>query len=318
MSLQSVRPGRHVAALFSGCGVAIFALVAAPPTEAQTSSLQPASNAATTAVNANLNITPKRLTLDRGERSATVYIFNQGTSPAVFDISFVDRVMLPTGEIMPVAEAQKRADLVPLLAKLQPADGMLVATPRRANLAPGKGQTVRIWLKSPPQAGTAEYRSHLTVTTIPPRDVGVTAEEAAAAATSNKFSFQVTSIFGVSIPVIVRPGPADLRGSISNVRLSYADISRDGKSPPQRTPLLMLDINRLGANSLFGNVEVRERGSKVPIGIARGVGVYTEISSRTLSIPLQHAPRSSEPLEITFVDDDVNPGRAIARTTFVG
>jgi len=55
---------------------------------------------------ANLNISPKRITFDRSHRSGTVFIFNQGTGPGTFDISLVDRVMLPNGRIISVEEAQ--------------------------------------------------------------------------------------------------------------------------------------------------------------------------------------------------------------------
>lgn len=266
---------------------------------------------------ANLNITPKRLTFNRGERSHTVYIYNQGTTPAVFDISMVDRIMLPSGEIEPLSQAEKQPDLAPLISHLASAKDMLIATPRRATLAPGKGQTIRILVTAPAGAGVPEYRSHLTVTTVPPRDVGVTAEEAADAERSNRLSFNVTPVFGISIPVIVRSGTPDIRGAIANVHLSYADVSPDGVAPARRTPVLSFAVERTGANSLFGNVEVRAKNGKDLLGLARGVGVYTEIDQRIIQIPLRRSLTAGEQLEIRFVDDDTNPGHVIARTAFV-
>lgn len=56
-----------------------------------------AQAAAAAASGANLNISPKRVTFDRNHRSATVYIFNQGSAPGTFDISLIDRVMTPDG-----------------------------------------------------------------------------------------------------------------------------------------------------------------------------------------------------------------------------
>ncbi|HWH18601.1 MAG TPA: hypothetical protein VNT77_09755 [Allosphingosinicella sp.] len=303
-------------------GVAAPVLVALTPFACAGLSAQAASQeqgaAAPIAVGVNLNITPKRLTFNRGERSATVYIFNQGTSPAAFDIAMVDRVMLPTGEIRPLSEAQQIAELQPVISRLKSAQPMVIATPRRAVLAPGKGQTIRIRVTAPAGAEAAEYRSHLTVTTVPPRDAGVTAEQAAAAAQRpDQLSFRITSVFGLSIPVIVRSGTPDVRGGISNVRLTYADISPDGVAPARRTPMLSFDLERAGANSLFGNIEVRTKGAKEPVGLAKGVGVYTEIDRRSMQIPLQRVPQAGEQLEITFVEDDVSPGKIIARTTFV-
>ena len=38
-----------------------------------------------------------------------MFIFNQGTGPGTFDITLVDRVMMPDGQILGVDEAQARA-----------------------------------------------------------------------------------------------------------------------------------------------------------------------------------------------------------------
>ena len=297
--------------------VAIAPITSRPLAAQNAASAPAATGPADSAPAKNLNITPKRLTFNRGERSHTVYIYNQGTTPAVFDISMVDRVMLPSGEIEALSQAEKHADLAPIISHLASAKDMLIATPRRAVLAPGKGQTIRFLVTAPAGASAPEYRSHLTVTTVPPRDVGVTAEEAAAAERSNRLSFNVIPVFGVSIPVIVRSGSADVRGAIANAHLSYANISPDGVAPPRRTPVLSFDLERTGANSLFGNIEVRAKNSKELVGLARGVGVYTEIGQRIIQLPLRRAITPGEQLEITFVDDDTNPGHVIARTAFV-
>jgi len=291
-----------------------LAVLLASSTVAQGQGTAPAAAPAPATVDVNLNITPKRLTFDRGDRSATVYIFNQGSTPATFDIALVDRVMLPTGDIKPVSEAKTEAQLKPVVDKLKSAEGMVLATPRRATLAPGKGQTIRIRVTPPATADGSEYRSHLTVTTVPPRDVGLTAEEASAER-SKQLSFRINSVFGLSIPVIVRSGPANVQGEIRGARLNYANLSPDGVAPPRRTPIVTFDLVRSGTNSLFGNVEVRSKsGGKDPIGLMRGVGVYTEIGHRSVQVALQRTPAAGEQLEITFVDDDVTPGRVIARS----
>jgi len=290
-------------------GAAAFAQDAAPAPAAE--------EAAPVTVGANINISPKRLTFDRSGRSATVYIFNQGTTRSTFDINLVDRVMLPTGEIMPVEEAAANPQYAALVGQLSSAKPLLLATPRRATLDPGKGQTIRVRVN--PSAETTvppgEYRSHLTVSTVPPRSVGLTAEQASKPR-PDELSFTVVSVFGISIPVIVRLGAADFRAGIQNSTLSYSDISMDGKSPPARTPVLNFDVTRLGASSLFGNIEVRSPKAKEPIGIARGVGVYREVDRRAVHIPLTRAVASGEQLEITFNDDDTSPGRVLARSAF--
>ena len=299
-------------------GAAALALGAAGlallPANAQTAA--PAEQAAPQEVAVNLNITPKRLILNKGNRSGTVYIFNQGSVPATFDISLVERVMLPSGEIKPLAEARTEPQLKPIVDSLASAQSLLVATPRRVSLAPGKGQTIRI-RATPPADASREYRTHLTVTTVPPRDAGVTADQAQAGA-GGQLSFRITSVFGLSIPVIVRPSAADARGAIENMRLAFADISPDGVSSPVRTPVVRFELRRVGVSSLFGNVEVQSARGKdrSALGLARGIGVYPEIGSRSIQIPLRRAPSAGEQLEIVFTDDDSSPGKVVARSTF--
>lgn len=266
-----------------------------------------------TTVGANLNITPKRVTFDPQRRTATVYIFNQGTSAATFDIALIDRAMLPDGQIVALADAQAKPESKAVADKVRSAQQMLMVSPRRATLAPGQGQTIRLRVGAVPPDAKGEFRTHLTVTTIPAADRGTTAEQAAAGGDPNELRFEITSVFGLSIPAIVRVEAPQIAAAIENAHIEYADISLDGRAPPKRTPIMVFDLARTGPNSLFGNIEIRPVGKKGdPIGVARGVGVYTEIDRRLLRIPLLRAPAANEKLEITFTDDDTSPGKLLA------
>lgn len=269
-----------------------------------------------TTVGANLNVTPKRVTFSRAQRSASVFIFNQGTAPATFDIAMVDRVMTPDGQIMALEEALKNPDAKPLAEKVKSAKDLVIVSPRRVTLGPGKGQTIRLRATEAPGDGSAEYRSHLTITTIPPRDAGLTAEQAASGE-PGELRIVINSVFGLSIPAIVRQGDIDVRAAIENARIEFADMSPDGVKPPEKTAVMVFEVLRQGHNSLFGNFEVRPVGSRAgnPLGIARGVGVYTELDRRTVRIPLTRIPAAGEKLEITFSDDDTSPGKVLAKHT---
>ena len=280
--------------------------------------------AAPTNVNANLNVSPKRIVFDRLGRSATVYVFNQGSGTATFDILLVDRVMLPDGQIVSVSEVSTKPELKPYIDKLKSASAMLITSPRRATLGPGKGQTIRVRVVPPSSGGpgtttaNGEYRTHLTITTIPPRDIGLTADQAASG-DPRALSFRINTVFGISIPVILRVGENDFRGSIANPKIVRQTVSVDGTSPPRATSVLTFDIERLGPNSLFGNFEVRgarDKSSSPPLGSARGVGIYPEIGRRQVRILLSRAPLPGEKIEITFKDDDTEPGRLIAKAQF--
>lgn len=296
---------------------ALCAMLAAAAASAQSAQSAATPPVTVTNVPANLNITPRRLTFDQSRRSATVFIFNQGGEPATVDITLVDRVMLPDGQIVTADEASKTADRKAVVDRLKSAHDMVQIAPRRVQLEPGKGQTIRLRIGNVPEAaGPAEYRTHLTVTTIPPANTGVTAEEASRAAQSDRLSFRISTVFGLSIPVIIRAGAAAPQASIENVRLQTETVSLDGRSEPKPTPMAVFDLVRTGPTSLYGNVEVRPAQDKraEAIGAARNVGVYAEIDRRTLRIPLSRAPKPGEKLEVTFTDDDTSPGKVLAKS----
>lgn len=273
--------------------------------------------AAVTNVGASINITPKRVYFDRARRTATVFLVNQGNDDVTVDLTFVDRVMFPTGQIMVADDAVKEPNGQALVTSLKSAKDLLQISPRRVTLAPGKGQTVRLRLASAPPENVPELRTHLTVTSIPPRESGTTAQ-AAAGANQGELSFRVSAVYGLSIPVIVRMGAADARANIENVHVEMINASPDGVAAPHMTPVAALDLVRLGANSLYGNVEVRgstQARNAEPLGAARGVAVYEEAGRRVLRIPLTRAPAAGEKLEVTFTDDDTSPGKVLAKAS---
>ena len=293
----------------------LLAAVALAVAAARPALAQPAS-ASAASVNAFLNITPKRLTFDGRRRIGSVVLLNQGTGPITVDIGLIDRVMLTDGQIFAVADADKRDDGKVATGQLKSAKELLQLSPRRATLQPGRPQTVRVRLASLPDAAAGEHRSHLTVTTLPPRDTGATAEAAAAGRATGELSFQITAIYGLSIPIIVRPAEVDVRASLDGARVEFSETSADGRAAPRRTAVLALDLVRGGASSVYGNFEVRVVGDKKgadPLGIARGVGVYPEIPRRAVRIPLSRAPAAGEQLEVTFTDDDTSPGKVLAK-----
>jgi hypothetical protein len=280
-------------------------LVAPPPVVAQSVG-QPAPTGATGSVNLN----PKRITFDRPGRSAAVGVSSVGAG--AFDVETIDRVMLPDGQIVTLAEAHRQGR--PEAARLKSAKAYIVATPRRIR-ASSAGQTIRLRATPSAELSAGEYRTHLTVQGIPPADTGFTAD-AAASGRPDQLSFRISSVLAISIPVILRVGPIDVRAGIEKPALSFENISPDGTKAPVRTAVLRFDLVRVGANSLFGDVDVRgsKRGEE-PIGAVRGVGVYPEIDRRQMRIPLARIPAPGEIVQIEFRDDDTSPGKILSKTS---
>ncbi|HZZ66734.1 MAG TPA: hypothetical protein VFE18_01035 [Phenylobacterium sp.] len=320
MKLPAVLISLSLLATLDAAGLPARSQPQPPPAAPPATAPAPATTVIAPVSGANLNISPKRITFDRNHRSGTVYIFNQGTGPGTFDISLIDRVMLPDGQIMPLSEAQARPETKAVADRLKSAQSILQVAPRRVTLNPGQGQTVRLRIIGAPNSASTdagaggELRTHLTISTLPPRDAGVTAEAAAANATPNQLRFQINALLGLSVPAIVRLGDTDVRAGIENARVNLELLN--GPAGP-RTPTLSLDLVRLGQTSLFGNFEVRVAGDPrgPPLGLSRGVGVYTEIDRRAIRIPLTRALAPGEHLEVTFTDDDTSPGKVLAKLT---
>jgi len=301
------------AALGAGAGIASL-----PAEEASVSASPPAPPLSA----ASLNINPKRIVLDRTGKSATVYLFNQGDSAGLFDITLVDRVMLPSGQIISAEDARSQPEASESLSRMNSAQAMLVATPRRVRLAPHSGQTIRIRASGDGTLAPGEYRTHLTIAAVPPPDTGVTADQAAKQE-PGALSFRIASIIGVSLPVILRNGPADVRAAIEQARVTTENLSLDGKSPPRPTAVATFDLVRTGKSSLFGDIELRaakgrsgKDGGEV-IGLMRGVGVYPEIDRRHVRLVLSRQPQPGETLSLSFNDDDTTPGKRLVQTPLV-
>ncbi len=264
-------------------------------------------------VGADLNVAPKRVVMGAEARSATVFVFNRGGAPVTYNISLVDRVMTPDGQITAVDALKPGSPEAAAAADLHSAKSMILYTPRRVTLQPGESQTLRLRVLRPADLPAGEYRTHLTVTAVPPEDTGLTAEQAANPG-EGQLAARVVAVFAISIPVIVRQGPADTRAVLDNVRFlapSAADAAGSHGA-------VACDLVRAGGSSLFGDIEIRSAGaspSSAPIGVLRGIGVYAEIARRQITVALDRAPAKGERLEISFKDQDLQLGSVLTRNS---
>ena len=261
------------------------------------------AGAAAAQVGADLNISPRRVTFDEGERSASVYVFNQGDVAATYTVELVDRAMAPDGQIRAVSEA-------PDAPHSPSAADFIQYTPRRITLQPKESQVVRLRVRPPTDETVPEYRTHLTVTALPPEDSGFTAAQAAQA-NPGEVALQVVALFSVSIPLIVRDGAVDARASVENLNLI---------APAEGAPngAIGLDLVRLGANSVYGDVEIRAGSGATErvVGLVRGIAVYPEIARRTVAAPLASPVAAGETVRVLYRDDDAKPGSELATATF--
>ena len=260
------------------------------------------------ALGADLNLSPKRLVLDATTRSATVYVFNQGSTSGYYSVDLVDEIMLPDGRIRKVSDVASDPSAAENIAKLKSARDLMLVTPRRIWLAPHESQTIRIRARPPLDGNPGEYRTHLMITALPPEDTGLTAEQASTNGDTKSLSVRVLALYSLGIPVIYRQGLVEARGHINNVT----------SSPQDDYSLLEMDLDRQGAASIYGDVVVRTGGQNGPVvGEVNGIGVYPELAQLRLKVPLKRKVVAGERLSIAWRDQDINRAAQIAGSEFI-
>ena len=258
----------------------------------------------------DVNLYPKRVVLDGRQRIATVGLYNRSIAPGDYQIAIEDRIMLPDGSVVLPDKAGDPA----LRGRLRGAAGMLRWSPRRITLRGNEAQTVRIMARTPPELPAGEYRAHFQAVSVPPAaDAADSIDRAVAQGAARTIGVTIVPRFGISIPVILRVGETTLSAGIRDIAM---------ESGPEGKRSLSLTITRSGTRSAFGDISVTRAGSKVIVGQVKGVGVYTELDSRQVSVPLSGeastgALSPGSRLVVTYTDDDADRGKVLASAEFV-
>ncbi|MBC2668167.1 hypothetical protein ACFOON_11455 [Novosphingobium piscinae] len=278
---------------------------ASPPASAAAAATPPAGSVGGMG---DVNIYPKRLVIDDRNRLATIGLYNRSASPGEYDIAVGDKLMTPEGNLLEFDAVTDPA----ARARLRSAAAMLRWSPRRVALGGSEAQTVRVMVRVPPGLAPGEYRSHFTIVSAPPAADALSIDSATGTAPSQGIGVRIVPRFGISIPVIVRVGETTLAVGLKDLAL--------GEGPAGRT--INLTITRAGTRSAFGDIRITMAGSKVPVAEVLGVGVYTEVDSRSVQVPLN--PKADPRLLVrgarltaTYTDDDTAPGKVLAKQDFV-
>ena len=266
--------------------IAAFCLAAAP--------LAAISTPASAGVG-DLLVAPTRIVLD-GRKGAEVILNNIGDEPATYRVSVEFRRMTEDGGLEDVTEPTA-ADKV--------AEDMIVYAPRRVTLAPNEPQSIRIAARPGQGIADGEYRVHLLFRAIPP----ATPVAPPSSEPVKGVRFQLTPVYGVTIPVIVRLGNLQATAGISDVHLAEKDGNR----------FVSLELSRAGQRSTFGEVRVLRAGVKEPVAIQRAVAVYTDIGKRRVNIPLNADFKGSVdgPVTVQYVETYDDGSHVIAETSAV-
>lgn len=246
----------------------------------------------------DLLVAPTRIVLD-GRKGAEIILNNIGEEPAAYRVSVVFRRMTEEGELVdveqPTADDEKAAD-------------MIVYQPRKVVLIPHQPQAIRIAARPPQGLPDGEYRVHMLFRAIPPA-TPIAAAASTEGETEKGLRFQLTPVYGVTIPVIVRLGNLQATAGIANVHLE----SRGGK------PAIGVDLSRAGQRSTFGEVRVLKAGVKNPIALQKAVAIYTEVGKRHVSVPVDDNYKGdiSGPVTVQYVETFEDGSHVLAETQTV-
>ena len=226
----------------------------------------------------DLLVAPTRVILNGG-RGTEIILTNIGEDVATYRVSVELRRMSSSGMLDDVASPSEAEKL---------AQSMITYAPRRVTLTPRQPQTIRISARAPKGLADGEYRVHLLFRAVPPPQPPRPEKQV------KGIAFSLTPIYGVTIPVIVRMGNLEAQAAISNVRLT----SEQGK------PAVTLDLSRSGSRSTFGEIRVMKAGIKDPVAVQRGVAVYTEVGTRSVTVPVdeKYASQASGPVTVQYVE----------------
>jgi hypothetical protein len=213
-----------------------------------------------------------RVVFEGNKQKEGLNLVNAGKDTANYSISFRQYNMTEQGKL----ELIEKPDSSQMLAT-----PYLRIFPRKVMLAPGEAQVIMLQCRRKPGMKAGEYRSHLWFRS---ENNYIPLGKEKPSIETNQLSVSVTAIFGITIPVIIRTGTVNVSVSLSDVKL---------ETITDTITCLKMTINRTGNISLYGNLTVDYvpvQGKSYQIGIIKGVGVYTNINKRDISIRLNKVP----------------------------
>lgn len=207
-------------------------------------------------------LAPTRLFFEGSARSQELTIMNQSDKQQTYRLRLEDRRLKDNGEYEVITDP----------ADPSAAAAMLRLSVRQVIVPARTSATVRVLLRKPAGQTAGEVRSHLVVTELPVTNAPVAASE------NSEISVAITTVFGISIPILVRTGETSARvSSVSAKRVAITD------HPELEN--LDVQVNTEGNRSIFVDlrlISTRNRRAE-PIATAKSFAIYAPLRSRTLS-----------------------------------
>jgi hypothetical protein len=217
----------------------------------------------------DLMIMPKRLVFEGSKRAQEIHLVNTGKDSATYKLSFVQYKMTETGSFEQIEAPEKNQRF---------ASNFLRYYPRVVSLGPREAQTVRIQLTKSNLLQEGEYRSHIYFRA---EEKQKALGEEAKSDNTEDISIRIKTVFGISIPVIIRNGEDSTSIEFSDLILNH----------DKEVPELTMVLNRKGNMSVYGNLlitYISPEGRATEISMIKGIAVYTPNQRRIFTMTLNN------------------------------
>lgn len=229
---------------------------------------------------ARIDIVPRKIVIENRERGGELTILNLAGEESTFRMELVSFKQNEEGLYEQLN--------TPLDPAFDPAK-VVRFSPRQFTLQRGGRQKVRLSLRKPANLPEGEYRFHVKATRLAQPE-SKTLED----------GVYMHANIGVTIPVIVRHGNAQVAAELSDIQI---------KSPSQtkrQRPEAHVIINRNGNKSAIGKLEVYWKAdghSEKKIGNMGHFNVFTDVEKRHAAIPLTEMPEGHGTLTVRYKKD---------------
>jgi hypothetical protein len=216
----------------------------------------------------DLMVFPKRIIFDGSSRAINLNLANIGSDTARYALSFVQYRMTEIGKFEEITTPEPGQLF---------ADSFLRFFPRSVTLAPNESQIVKVQLTKANLLQPGEYRSHIYFRSLP-KPTPLKSEETTPV--DGGISIQLTPVFGITIPAIIRNGA-------STTTLTITNISKGAET--DSSIVLNMDLNRSGNMSVYGNLTIdyiTPKGISKRVGFIQGLAVYTPNLLRHVGIAI--------------------------------
>lgn len=216
-------------------------------------------------VGGGLIVAPTRLIFKSGEaKSQVLNLINNGNKEATYRITAIYKTLNSDGSFseIPVENVEN------------PLGKMLRFSPRQVTIAPNKTQTVRVMLRSTSRFTGKEFAARLLFRAIPDTKESTAAQEAKE---SKEIGFNLTALYGVSIPVLYWPEGTSSSVSYSN---TTHKITQDKLN-------ISFDLMREGTKSSYQTISISWKnpdGKVIFLQKINNTAIYYPQTKRTISI----------------------------------